>query len=107
MEFNSKVAPIVDRPTETYEQRRLRELVTEIEQLDARLNANVRMQVEFHTKHPDSRVAIVNGRLHFRLCHPEMDPEPELAQLEKDHGELLAAWNRSLGEYSRLKAATK
>jgi hypothetical protein len=107
MESINKAAPIMDGPAEPYEQRRIRELLAEIEQLDARLKANVRMQIERRTKHADSRVAIVNGRLHFRLCHREMDPEPELAQLEKDHGELLAAWNRSLGEYSRLKAATK
>lgn len=103
MESFSEATSIADGPNEPYEQR-LRELLTEIKQLDARLNANARMQSELHTKRPDSRLAIVNGRLHFRLRRPGTEPEPEFAQLEKDHAELLAAWNRTLAEYSSLKA---
>jgi hypothetical protein len=107
MEFFSKVTPIVDEPTETYEKRRLGELLNEIKRLDALIRENCCRQTELHSRRPDSRVTRLNGEVRFRLRRPGVVLEPELSGLEQEHRALLAEWNRTLSEYAALKVGRK
>ena len=107
MEFISKVAPITDRPTEPYEERRLCELLGEINRLDALIGENCRRQAELLSRRRDSRIALIKNEVQFRLHRPGAVLEPELSGLEEEHRALLAEWNRTLSEYASLNAGRK